>query len=140
MKKSNFPPFIALVFLAVLCSLSSCSTSQVANQNSSAMPKKVLRHVVAFSFKEGVSEEEQAQAVQKFRDLEEEIPEILSFEGGKDRSVEGFNKGLKYCFVLTFADEAARAAYLPHPAHVRVANANKPLMSDLLVIDFWGEG
>ncbi|MEM1356771.1 MAG: Dabb family protein [Bacteroidota bacterium] len=141
MNKSNSTPFITLLLLAVFCSFSSCSTAQATTQaqTSEVKSKKVLRHVVAFSFKDGVSEEEQAKAVQRFMDLKKEIPQILKFEGGKDMSVEGFNKDLNYCFVLTFADEAGRDAYLPHPGHARVVKLNKPLMSDLLVIDYWGE-
>ena len=95
--------------------------------------------MVSFQFKEEVSEERRAQAVQNFLDLKNEIPEIKKFEGGKNISTGGLNKGFTHCFILTFESEAAKDIYLPHPAHVRVVEENKPLFSDLLVFDVWGE-
>ncbi|MFY0600867.1 MAG: Dabb family protein [Cyclobacteriaceae bacterium] len=101
--------------------------------------KPVLRHMVAFQFKDEVSEDRRAQAVQDFLDLKDKIPEIKKFEGGEEIGVEGYNKGLTHCFVLTFENEEARDVYLPHPAHIEVAKKNKPLLKDLLVLDFLGE-
>ncbi|MEM0992625.1 MAG: Dabb family protein [Bacteroidota bacterium] len=141
----------ALLCLAIFCSLTACSTkdtetqeqaisTQKASVNAEAEVKeKVLKHIVALQFKAEISAEEREQAIQRFRDLEGEIPEILSFEGGGDISVEDLNKGFTHCFILTFKDEAARDAYLPHPAHMSVANKNKPMLSDLLVVDVWSE-
>lgn len=119
-----------LLYLAVFFSLTSCSMNQIDNQ-------KVLKHVVAFQFKAGVSEEQQSQAIQRFLALKDQIPEIKQFEGGEEISVEGLDKGFTHCYILTFENEAARDIYLPHPAHVKVAEVNKPLLNDLLVVDVW---
>ena len=149
--KKHIRIFLAAVScLAILSIFSTCAESQAATEAPVASdapmekqemkePQKVLRHVVAFSFKEEITPENQTKAIENFMSLKDEIPGILSFEGGEDISVEGFTKDLTHCFVLTFADEAARDAYLPHPGHMRVVKENKPLMSDLLVLDFWGE-
>lgn len=102
-------------------------------------PKDVLRHVVAFTFKDSVTAERQQQAIADFMALEHQIPGILSFEGGEDVSVEGFTKNLTHCFIVTFEDQAARDAYIPHPAHLELVQKNKPLMNDLLVLDVWGK-
>ncbi|MEO0472959.1 MAG: Dabb family protein, partial [Bacteroidota bacterium] len=67
------------------------------------------------------------------------IPQIIKFEGGEDISTEGLSQGFTHCFVLTFKNEADRDAYLPHPAHLELAEKNKPLMKKLLVVDVWGE-
>lgn len=121
-----------MLSLVMFCSISSCS-------NSSQTPKKrVLKHVVALKFKDDITAGRKAQAIQNFWDLKDEIPEIKEFEGGKDFSVEGLDKGFTHCFILTFESEAARDIYLPHPAHIRVAEQNKPMLSDLLVLDIWG--
>lgn len=101
--------------------------------------KQVLRHVVCFQFKKEVSQERRSQAIEDFLDLKNQIPEIKKFEGGEDISVEGLSKGFTHCYVLTFESEADRDIYIPHPSHIQLAEKNKPLMSDLIVIDFWGE-
>ena len=122
----------AIFYVVILGCAFSCSTGSVNKQ-------KVLRHVVSFQFKEGLTEERKAQAIQDFLALKDEIPEIKSFEGGEDISVEGLNQGFTHSFILTFESEAARDAYIPHPAHLKLAEKNKPLMGNLLVMDFWGE-
>ena len=98
-----------------------------------------MKHVVFFQFKEEVSEKEKAKAVQNFLDLEDVIPEIKKMESGENISDKGLNKGFTHCFVLTFESEATRDIYLPHPEHMRVVEENKPVLNDLLVVDFWGE-
>ena len=122
----------ALLYLALLWGISSCSSASVNKQ-------KVLRHVVSFQFKEEISEAQKAQAIQRFWDLQDKIPEIKKFEGGENISVAGLDKEFTHCFVLTFENEAARDIYLPHPAHTKVVEENKPMLKDLLVVDFWGE-
>lgn len=137
MIKGNAIWHMALLCLILCAGLTACTPAQ-ANKSPQLEQQKVLRHVVALRFKEGVSEEKQAWAIQNFRGLLGLIPEIKSFEGGADMSVEGFTKDFTHCFILTFENEAARDVYLPHPEHLRVAKENKPLMSDLLVLDVWG--
>ena len=133
------------LFIAVFMGLviwSSCSTPAPKEESTgpkASAPKKVLRHVVAFTFKDDVTSERQTQAIADFMDLKNQIPGIISFEGGKDVSVEGFTKGLTHCFTVTFKDQDARDAYIPHPAHLKLVDKNKPLMTDLLVLDYWGE-
>jgi hypothetical protein len=51
------------------------------------------------------------------------IPGILAIEEGPSVSPEGLEQGNDYGFVVTFEDAAARDAYLPHPAHLEVADA-----------------
>ena len=132
MKKINKMSVMALLCLGLLGSMYSFSSNPDTGKS------QVLRHVVAFQFKADVSEEQQAQAIQNFQNLQDEIPEIKKFEGGENVSVEELDKGLTHCFILTFENEAARDIYLPHPAHIRVAKENKPLMSNLVVLDVWG--
>lgn len=128
---------IHVMLMGLLCLIFFASLSSFTNK--SASKKQVLRHVVSFQFKADISKERQAQAIEDFLDLKKQIPEIKKFEGGKDVSVEGLNKGFTHCFVMTFESEAARDIYIPHPAHIKLAEKNKPLMRDLLVVDYWGE-
>lgn len=132
MMKSNILNLKSLFYLLLLFSISSCSNNQT-NQ------KQALKHLVFFQFKAEATEEMKNEAVQIFLDLEDKIPEIQKIEGGENISDKELNKGFTHCFILTFENEAARDIYLPHPEHVRVVEANKPVLSDLLVVDVWGE-
>lgn len=127
----NITHLKALVCLAILWGITSCA-SVTADQS------QVLRHIVSLQFKEEVSEEQQAQAIQKFWDLKDKIPEIKKFEGGPNLRNDGQNEAFSHCFILTFESEAARDIYLPHPEHMKVVEANKPLLSNILVVDVWG--
>lgn len=131
--------WLSLLSILVLPSCTSSHGEDTPKQTVETSPKKVLRHVVALTFKEDFSETEQAEALQRFADLKGKVPEIIDFEGGKDLSVEGLTGDFTHCFILTFENEAARDAYLPHPAHMEVVKANKPMLSNLLVLDVWGE-
>ncbi len=130
MEKRSQMPLALLVILLAALSISFATKKE---------KKPVLRHVVSFQFKDEVSSERRAQAVQDFLDLKDRIPAIKKFEGGENISVEGHDKGFTHCFVLTFENEEGRSVYLPHPAHIEVAKKNKPLMKDLFVVDYWGE-
>ena len=96
-----------------------------------------LRHVVSFSFKEEATEEQVADLIKDFIDLQNKIPEIQSFEWGTDNSPEGLQKGLTHCFILTFKNEEDRDIYLPHPAHKAFGKKNGPIIKDVFVIDFY---
>ncbi|MFY0607698.1 MAG: Dabb family protein [Cyclobacteriaceae bacterium] len=136
--------FYTLITMAVVLAGISCSPTSDSSQASSekvavSEPRDVLRHVVAFTFKDEITDERQEQAVKDFVDLKNQVPGIISFEGGKDVSIEGLTKGFTHCFIITFVDEKARDEYIPHPAHLVLVEKNKPLMKNLLVLDFWGQ-
>ncbi len=104
------------------------------------MEHKLLRHVVMFKFKDSVSKEE-IEAVEKaFVDLKNDIPLIRSLEWGTNVSPEGINQGFTHCFLLTFASEADRDAYLPHPAHKAFGNMLEPVIDKVMVIDYLARG
>ncbi len=97
----------------------------------------VLRHVVLFKYKENTSREQIAAIEKAFAALQNKIPEILSFEWGTNNSPEGLDKGFTHCFFLTFATEADRDLYLPHPDHKAFGSLLSPHLEDVLVIDYW---
>ncbi|MFN8440489.1 MAG: Dabb family protein [Caldilineaceae bacterium] len=96
-----------------------------------------LRHVVLFKFKEHTP----ASAIQTieagFRGLGHELDIVRSFEWGINNSPEGLNQGFTHCFILTFASEADRNSYLPHPAHQQFVQLLQPHLEKALVVDFW---
>ena len=99
---------------------------------------KVLRHAVFFSFRDTTSEEEVQAVVDAFRELPAKIDEIIDFSWGVNNSPEGLDDGLTHCFLLTFKDEAGRAAYLPHPAHKEFGKVLSGKNDKTFVIDYWG--
>ncbi len=52
-------------------------------------------------------------------------------------SVEGKAAGFTHCFTVTFADEAGRDVYLPHPAHQAFVELIKQHRVQGLVFDYW---
>lgn len=100
---------------------------------------QVLRHAVFFSFKENSSESEIQAVADAFRELPNRVDSIIDFGWGTNNSPEGLDDGYTHCFLLTFADEAGRAAYLPHPAHKEFGDVLRPHMDRVFVIDYWGE-
>ena len=100
---------------------------------------RMLRHVVLLKFKEGTSDVEIKKVEEAFRDLKKKIPEIVSLEWGTNNSPEKLDRGFTHCFVLTFKSEQARAVYLPHPDHKAFGSVLRPVMADVLVIDYWSK-
>lgn len=99
---------------------------------------KVLRHAVFFSFKDDSTEDDIKRIVDAFRELPSKIEEIIDFEWGVNNSPEGLDDGFTHCFLLTFKDEAGRAAYLPHPAHKAFGDVLRGHNDQVFVIDYWG--
>lgn len=101
--------------------------------------EKLLRHVVAFKYKEGTTEEQIEKVEKAFADLKKTIKEIKAFEKGTNNSPEGLNKGFKHCYLLTFHSEKDREIYLKHPDHVRFGKLLGPVLEDVFVIDYWAK-
>lgn len=98
-----------------------------------------LRHIVLFKFKESSTAADVARIVAAFRALPSKIDAIQAFEWGTDISPEGKSQGFTHCFVVTFATEAARDAYLPHPAHQEFVSIVGPHVDKVCVVDFWSQ-
>jgi len=99
-----------------------------------------LRHVVLFGFREGTTEAEIEEIARRFGSLAHAIPGIEDFEWGRDSSPEGKSGGHTHCFMLTFGSEAARDAYLPHPAHTEFVGFASGWIERALVVDYWTKG
>ena len=98
---------------------------------------RVLRHVVLFAFKPEATPAEIAAVEAAFAALPDQIPEIIAFEWGRDVSIEGKAQGFTHCFFVTFADEAGRETYLPHPAHQAFVALVSQHREKGLVFDYW---
>lgn len=80
--------------------------------------RPVCRHVVLFKFKPEVAPATVREIESAFGELCRQLPFVIGYEWGINMSPEGLDRSLTHCFVLTFADTAARDRYLPHPAHL----------------------
>lgn len=69
------------------------------------------------------------------RSLPSSIPEILQLAAGPSTSPENLEQNYEWGFVMTFADESARDAYLAHPAHLPVAELIGRAADEVLVFD-----
>ncbi len=95
-----------------------------------------IRHLVLLKFKASVTPAEIQRIEAGFVDLRSKISAVQSLEWGTNNSPEGLDKGFTHCFNLTFADDAARAVYLPHPDHLAFVEILKPTLGDVLVLDY----
>lgn len=98
----------------------------------------MLRHAVFFKFKPMSAPTDVNRVVQAFRELPGKISEIREFQLGESIAESGRNDGFTHCFLLSFADEAGRGAYLPHPDHKAFGAALGPHLAGVFVIDYWG--
>ena len=101
-----------------------------------ATPVGAQRHVVTFKYGAGVPPNRIADITERFAALRDSIPGVTAFEHGVNNSPEGLNKDITHVYLLTFADAAARDAYLPHPAHQRFVELLDGAVEDVFVIDY----
>jgi hypothetical protein len=125
---------IAAVVSVLISALPSIGRAEDAKE-----PEKVLRHAVFFKFKDGTSDEDIKKVVDAFDALPKKIDSIKEYQRGKNFSPIGYDDGLTHCFLVTFADEAGRAKYLPHPEHKAFGEVLHPYLDKVFVIDFWGK-
>jgi len=109
----------------------------IANVSMSQTQTKMLRHVVLFGWKTGADSAAINKVVEGFKALPKKISLIKQFEWGTNNSPEKLNQGLTHCFLVTFASEEDRDAYLVHPAHKEFVTILQPVVDKVTVIDYW---
>ena len=101
------------------------------------MADQILRLAVMLGFKDGAAAADIDELVRRFHALQEEVPGIEAFEWGVNNSPEDLASGLTHFFLLDFASEAARDAYLPHPKHADFAEWTGQFVEKVTVLDYW---
>ncbi|RCS24982.1 Dabb family protein [Phyllobacterium salinisoli] len=83
----------------------------------------MIRHIAIIRFREGLHAAEIESLLKSVHALQDQIEGILAVSSGASSSPENLEKGFTHGFVVDFVDAAARDAYLPHPAHVKVGQS-----------------
>lgn len=96
----------------------------------------VLRHFVAFQFKDSVTPAETAEVNTELLALKNKIPGILAIERGINNSPENLAQGFTDGFLITFSTAAERDTYLTHPAHEDFLKLALPRIEKAFVFDY----
>ena len=108
----NFSSTIILVLLGAILILSGFLNGE----------EKQVRQIIAFKYHNNISNEQINEVNKAFRSLQNKVPGILALEVGTNPD-EGILEGeFSHTFMLTFATEKARKAYLPHPERQKFEN------------------
>ncbi|MGD9720945.1 MAG: Dabb family protein [Pirellulales bacterium] len=122
----------AMLLPVIALATSHCSTISAAETS-----PRLLRHIVMYKYKDGLSAAQVAEAIEAFAALKQKIDLIVSLEHGQNVSPEGKSDGLTYAFVVTFNNEADRDAYLKHPAHLEYVKLASTRRDKVVVFDYW---
>lgn len=96
-----------------------------------------INHVVLFGWTPEATPVQKQACAEALAGLKAVIPGILAYSGGDQNSPEAPGQGIDFGFVMTFADAAARDAYLPHPEHQRVIREHiAPILRQVQVFDY----
>jgi hypothetical protein len=88
----------------------------------------MVTHVVLFRFRSDLPQGSVEAVFEEMRGFRQTIPGITAFQGGAYNSPEGLAQGFTHGFTMTFADSAARDAYLPHHLHQAVVAKLLPML------------
>lgn len=105
-----------------------CSVAPAALHDGWVARASMLHHVVLFRFRRDLPEGAVESVFEALRALPEAIAGLREFQGGADHSSEGLAQGFTHGFTMLFESEAARDAYLPHPAHQAVVEQLLPML------------
>ena len=94
----------------------------------------MIRHVVLWTFNDGVAQAERGAIVDALRDLGSKVPSLRSLEVGENVT-PARAQGYTHLLVETFDDLDGLAAYQSHPEHVPVAARLREAVSQLLAVD-----
>lgn len=95
----------------------------------------MLYHIVLFAPRADSTPAGWDQLREAVLDLPARISGIHSVSWGTNESPEGLGQGYDLGFVMVFENEAARDAYLPHPAHTAIIPSIQAISAKTLVFD-----
>lgn len=100
-------------------------------------PAKVLKHIVMYKFHDTLTAAEVEEVVDAFGKMTKQIDTVIGYEHGTNVSQEMKSEGFTHVFIVTFPNEAGRAAYLKHAAHDTYVAVVKGRREKVIVLDYW---
>jgi Stress responsive A/B Barrel Domain len=99
----------------------------------------VIQHIVLLRLKPDVTEEQIRAAFEAAQELPDEIPGLVKFSYGRDRSNP--SHGFNVASVVQLTDEEALAGYLDHPGRLAyIAEHVDPLTEERIELDVPSDG
>lgn len=92
-------------------------------------------HVVLITWAPTAPADVVEQLDRAVRSVRASVPGVLEATHGPSVSTEGLERGYDYALYVRFADAGARDGYLPHPAHLPLAELISAHASAVLVFD-----
>ena len=117
----------------ILCGLVVTVTSHLSADE----PAKVLKHIVMYKFHDTLTAAQVGEVVDAFGKMTKQIDTVIGYEHGTNVSQEMKSEGFTHVFLVTFKDEAGRAAYLKHAAHDTYVLLVKERREKVIVLDYW---
>ena len=96
----------------------------------------MIRHILLIKFKAASTLADIEHIKNLFMAMPEKVEGVVSVEWGINDSPEGKNKAYTHSVLMTFANEAGRQNYLPHPEHDALKKVFGPLLDDIIVFDY----
>ncbi|PWI79113.1 stress protein [Enterobacter sp. CGMCC 5087] len=96
----------------------------------------MIRHILFITFTDSALPEHILAVRSAFLQVSDRIEGITGVEWGVNDSPEEKNAGFTHCVLMTFADEAARQRYLPHPVHDDLKTIFRPILREIVVLDY----
>lgn len=91
-------------------------------------------HIVAWKYKDETGEDVRDEHRSRLRDLKDLIPDIESFEVGKD--ILSLDRSYDTGLIARYPDKAAFDHYTVHEAHQAVARMGKGIAENVVSVDF----
>ena len=98
---------------------------------------QVLKHIVMYKFHDKLTPAEVEEVVDAFGKMTKQIDTVIGYDHGTNVSQEMKSEGFTHVFVVTFKDEAGRAAYLKHAAHDTYVALARERREKVIVLDYW---
>jgi len=96
----------------------------------------MIRHILFITLTDDASPAQTDAVRLAFLRIPNQVEGVTRVEWGVNDSPEAKNAGFTHCVLMTFADEVARQRYLPHPAHDALKSIFRPVLQDIVVLDF----
>ncbi|HHQ4570106.1 TPA: Dabb family protein [Aeromonas veronii] len=96
----------------------------------------MIRHILLIAFKPGTQPARIDVVRNAFLAIPHQVSGVTAVEWGKNDSPEGRDDGFTHSVLMTFADEAARQRYQPHPDHDALKAIFRPVLERIIVLDY----